>query len=98
MSTICRPTFADTGGNRGVPTRVVAIVRGTGDVLLEAVVRYSGIRVLSYRTNTDSALCTPFTVAVLEVNDISTLHRWYADDAGVAPFPDGALLYWRFIG
>jgi hypothetical protein len=96
MSTVGCPAFVDTGSSHSTPTRVVAVVKGAGDTLLEAVVKYSGIRVLSYETTADSSLGSPLTVAVLEVDDIGVLHRWYANGGGIAPFPDGTLLYWRF--
>ena len=96
ISTIHCPAFADIDSDRSTPTRVVAVVKGSGDALLEAVIKYSGIRVLSYETTADSSPSSPLTVAVLEVDDIDTLHRWYANDSAIAPFPGGALLYWRF--
>jgi hypothetical protein len=82
---------------RNAPVRVVAVVKGTEDALLEAVIKYGGIRVLGYETTTDPEHGDTSTVAVLEVEDVGTLLRWYAHYGGdVVPFPDGSLLYWRF--
>jgi hypothetical protein len=55
MSTISCPTFVDIGSNHSIPTRVIAIVNGAGDTLLEAVVKYSFILVLCHKAATDGA-------------------------------------------